>query len=137
MKKISLPLAGFALAAMATTALAFIPPEAVSSSHELAEAAEAIHDYLHDNYPSSYGAHGLETESETLHDDLHDWSMGLVPESQIASDWDAVDAAYKSFKQGIHQAHVLNKGDEELDDLFDDTKQAFKDLRFLLKKVQG
>ena len=137
MKTISFPLAGLALSALAATALAYIPPEAPSASHHLEEAAEAIHEYLHDNYPSSYGSHALEDSAVILHDDLHEWAMGNVPESQIAADWDVVVADYKNFKQTINQAKVLNEGDDELDDLFDETKEAFKDLRALLNQVEG
>ena len=75
---------------IAGTAQAHIDPSAPSASHELEEAAHEIHEYLHDNYGSSFGAHGLEDAAVVLHDDLHDWSNGNLPESFIAVDWKAI-----------------------------------------------
>jgi hypothetical protein len=37
----------------------------------------------------------------------------------------------------IHQAQVLNAGDNTLDDMFNDSKNAFKMLRFMLTNVEG
>ena len=138
MKKfISVLLAGPVLAVLAGTALAFIDPGAPSASHQMEELAVEIHDYLHDNYGSTFGAHGLEEAATTLHDTLHDWGHGSVevPESQIVEDMDALDAAWKSFKQTIRQEHILNSGDEALDIFFDMNKDAYKEIRFLLRQA--
>ena len=122
---------------LAGSALAFIPPTAPSAAHDMEEAAAAIHSYLHDaGYSSSYGSHGLEEDSTTIHNDLHDWSNGNASESLIADDMDVLDATWKTFKQTIHQAQVLNAGDDELDELYEDTKDAYKELRFQLRKVE-
>ena len=51
-------------------------------------------------------------------------------------DMEALEDAWKTFKQTIHQAHVLNSGDDELDDLFNDVKEAYQHLRFLLRKAK-
>ncbi len=96
-----------------------------------------VHFATRSNYGSSFGAHGLEEAATTLHDDLHDWGHGLVevPESQIVEDMDALDAAWKSFKKTMRQEHILNSGDEELDILFDMNKDAYKEIRFLLRQA--
>lgn len=125
------------LSLVAAPVFAAIDSDAPSKSHALEQAADAVHTHLHDFYTSSYGAHGLETEATLIHDDLHDWADGTVPESQIAADWANVDAAWKNFKQTIHQAQILNSGDDQLDSLYNDAKQAHKDLRFALRNVQS
>ena len=125
------------LGLVAVPARASIDPDAPGNSHALELAADAIHTYLHDFYSSSFGAHGLEDDAVVLHDNLHGWQNGTVTESQIAADWDAVDAAWKNFKQTINQAKVLNEGDDTLDDLFDDAKDAYKAVRYSLRNVQS
>lgn len=129
-----LPLASLAL--LASTARADIDPSAPSLSHALEEAAVAIHDYLHDGYPSSFGAHGLEGQAVILHDGLHDWSNGTLPESFIAAYWRNTRDAYRNFRQTIRSAGVLNSGDDGLDQLFSDTVDAFRDLRDALDDVE-
>ncbi len=122
---------------LAAPILASIDPGAPSASHHMEETAAALHSYLHDFYESSYGAHGLETDSDAIHGRLHDWSNGNASEAEVAADMDALDASWKNFKQTIHQAQVLNSGDDTLDDMFNDAKDAYKTLRFLLKNVEG
>ena len=114
------------------TSLAFIDPDATSASHEMGGLATDIHDYLHHMYGPSFGAHDLE-EAASL---LHDWTQDMVTESQIVEDMEALDAAWKQFRQTLHQDHLLNSDDEELDVLFDMTKHAYKELRFLLRQAK-
>jgi hypothetical protein len=118
------------------TSMAFIDPDATSASHEMEELATDIHDYLRHMYGPSFGAHDLEEAAGLLHDDLHDWTQDIVTESQIVEDMEALDAAWKQFRQTLNQEHLLNSGDEELDVLFDMNKHAYKELRFLLRQAK-
>jgi hypothetical protein len=124
----------------AQTSMAFIDPDAPSASHEMEELAVEIHDYLHhidvDGIDAPSASHHLEEKAAILHDDLHDWAHGAVSESLIVEDMEALDAAWKHFKQTLHQEHLLNSGDEELDVLFDMNKHAYKELRFLLRQAK-
>lgn len=126
------------LAGLGLITVSFIPPTAPSASHAMENAAVAIHEYLHTaGYSSSYGAHGLDVSSTALHEDLHGWQNGTVSEAQIAADFAAVEEAYKTFNVMIHTGNVLGQGDDMLDALFLDTKDAYKTLRHELNQVKG
>lgn len=105
-----------ALLALAATSYAFIFPAAVSSSHELQNAATALHDYMHETYPSSYGAHGLETESTALHATLHEWEDGNASECDVISQRGTVkDTFVDTFYQFLFNGIFV---DQEATDMF-------------------
>ena len=123
------------------TAWASIEANAPSMAHELQEASTEIHDYLHHSYPgslSSSRAHHLEEVVDTIHANLHDWAGGELPESQIASDWEEVKDAWADFKKTILATeYLVHSGDPTLDQMYTDAWNAYKDLRFALRKVRG
>ena len=128
-----LPVAGLVL--LTAAVLPSIPANAPSLSHELEEAADEIHEYLHDNYGTSYGAHELEDAAAALHDVLHEWEQGNATEAEVEVEWDTTKDEWKNFEKTIKRAKVLKRGDDELDDLYDDVKDAYKDIKKALKKV--
>jgi hypothetical protein len=121
-----------ALVCLSTVAIA-IDPGAPSASHHMEEAAEELHEYLHDNYTTSYGAHGLENAAVLCHDTLHDWSNGNATEDATQATFDALKVALNSFKDTAEGAGILDAGDDELDDLVKEAKDAFKALKTLMK----
>ncbi|MBT8136084.1 MAG: hypothetical protein KJO54_03615 [Gammaproteobacteria bacterium] len=116
--------------------LAWIDPAAPSASHHLEDAATAIHDYLHDEYSSSFGAHGMEEASDALHSILHDWSHGEATEAEVVVAKDALKEAWNNFRQTINPAGILNSGDTQLDDMYQEVKSAYKEVRWLLRKAK-
>ena len=132
----SLLMAIFAIVVFAQSSAAFIDPDAPSASHHMGELAAEIHEYLHENYGPSFGAHGIEVAAGELHDTLHDWEHGEATESDVVEAMDALDAAWKTFKQTLRQEHLLNSDDEALDVRFDMNKHAYKELRFLLGQAK-
>lgn len=98
--KLGLPT--LALVALAGTALAGIHRKAASTSHALEEAAVELHDYMHDNYTNSYGAHGMEIAADALHSAIHDYNNGNASEQdvldQVQAANDARDALRDSFR---------------------------------------
>jgi len=136
MRIASAVLALAATGAFATSAYAYIPPEAVSASHQLEQAAAAIHEHLHvSGYPSSYGSHPLEGTATALHDTLHDWSNGNASEADVAAARDAYCDAFKTFLQMILPAGVLFAGDSTLDQLFIDVLRKTLRAKILLVRA--
>ncbi len=83
MKQSKLALLGLALATLAVPALARVHKHATSTSHELEHAAAELHHYMHDAFPSSYGAHGMEVDAGTAHGVLHDFGHGEATEAEV------------------------------------------------------
>lgn len=135
MLKQALPLA--CALVFAGIARAEIEPNAPSLSHHLEELSAEMHDYTHAVYGPSFGSHGLEVASGALHDSLHDWADGNATEAEVLADWLATKAAYQSFRNTISRARILNKGDDALDQLYDDLKNAYKDVRYALRNVNN
>lgn len=115
---------------------AAIDPDAPSASHHLEEAASGIHEYLHHNYGDSYGSHALEERSSELHGVLHDWQHGEATEADVDMQMKEVKSAWNNFRQTIMPAGLLNAGDYALEELYEEVKDSYKDVRFLLRKAK-
>ena len=118
-------------------ATAEIDAGAPSASHRLEEAAGDMHAYLHHHYGSGYGSHELEEVAAEMHDALHEWDHGELGEADIVAVQGGLKAAWLNFIQTITPAGILNNGDMELEDLHQDVKTKYKELRFLLRKADG
>ena len=115
---------------------ASIDPGASSASHHFEEAAAALHEYLHDTYGASYGSHGLEERGGALHHVLHEWQHGDAMESDVVMKMEELKLEWNSFRQTIIPAQVLNMGDVSLDEHYQAVKDAYKEVRFLLRKAK-
>lgn len=113
--------------------VAYIHAPTVSSSHELEEHTVILHDYLHDNYDSTYGAHDLEEAADALHEALHLWSEGSATETQVGTELVSISQAWKEFKSQIKSSELLSS-DDALNELFKDTRGVFREVSFLLRK---
>jgi hypothetical protein len=102
----SLLLAGAALV-FGAVGYAYINPKAPSASHALEAAAVDLHDYTHQVWPSSYGAHPLEVESTELHSTLHGWQHGTASECDVSVERDDVTNAYQSMQTQFIENGVL------------------------------
>jgi hypothetical protein len=118
-------------------AVAEIDPGAPSASHRLQLAAENIHAYLHHNYQAGYGTHELEEAAAAMHDALHEWDHGELTEADIVAIQEDLKASWLNYIQTITPAGILNNGDMELETLYQDVKTKYKELRFLLRKADG
>lgn len=116
--------------------LASIDPGAPSASHHFEEAAAAIHEYLHHNYGDSYGSHGLQERGSALHHVLHEWQHGEATESDVVMTMEELKREWNSFRQTIIPAQILNMGDVSLDEHYQAVKDAYKEVRFLLRKAK-
>ena len=121
---------------LAQTVSASIDSGAPSASHHFEEAAADLHGYLHHHYPSSYGSHGLEEQGSVLHAILHDWQHGHATEADVVATMDALKLEWNTFRQTIIPAGVLNTGDVDLNDHYEATKDAYKEVRYLLRKAR-
>ena len=121
---------------LAQTVSASIESGAPSASHHFEEAAADIHEYLHDNYADSYGSHGLEAKGTALHGVLHDWQHGEATEADVVKAMDALKLEWNNFRQTINPAGVLNTGDIDLNDHYEAVKDAYKEVRYLLRKAR-
>ncbi len=117
-------------------AMAYIHPPSTGASHDLEEAAQAMHDYLHDNYASTYGAHDFEEAAHELHNALHDWSEGNANESRVATQLKNTMVAWKEFRQQIKGSRLLHT-DDTVKQLFRNTQKTYKQVRFLLQKASS
>ena len=108
---------------------------ATSASHHFEEAASAIHGYLHHKYSDGYGSHGLEHAGEELHNALHEFSHDEATEADVVMKMDALKLEWNNFRQTIIPARLLNN-DDELNELYQDVKDAYKEVRFLLRKAK-
>lgn len=115
-------------------AFAYIHPSAPSAAHELEHASAAVHGYLHDHYASTYGAHELEDATTELHHVLHEWSEGRATESQVTAHLRTTTDAWKAFRKQLRLSGLLHT-DSALKKLFNETKSAYKRVRFLLRKA--
>lgn len=115
---------------------ASIDPGAPSASHHFEEAAAAIHGYLHHNYGNSYSSHGLEAHGSALHQVLHEWQHGEATEADVVVKMEELKLDWNGFRQTIIPATLLNMGDDELDELYETVKDAYKEIRFLLRKAK-
>lgn len=115
---------------------ASIDPGAASASHHFEEAAAATHEHLHHTYGASFGSHGLEEAGDALHGMLHEWSHGEATEAEVVEAFEALKGQWNNFRQTIIPAGVLNAGDTELDELYETVKDAYKEVRFLLRKAK-
>ena len=121
---------------LAQTVAASIDSGAPSASHHFEEAAADLHEYLHANYPGSYGSHGLEEKGSVLHAVLHEWQHGEATETDVVTAKYALKLEWNNFRQTFIPAGILNTGDVELNDHYQATKNAYKELRFLLRKAR-
>ena len=87
-------LACIALSVLCAAGLAYIHPNAPASAVALETSSTAAHDYMHDNYPSSYGSHGMEDAAANLNDGLFDWEFNLATECDIEPLMIAADDAF-------------------------------------------
>lgn len=124
------------LLAFTQISFATIDPGAPSAAHHFEEAAAELHEYLHHEHSNSYGSHGLENHGDALHGTLHDWVHGDATEADVVASKEALKLEWNTFRQTIIPAGVLNNSDATLDDLYDATKNAYKELRFLLRKAK-
>lgn len=113
-----------------------IDPGTTTASHELEEAVAEIHEYLHDNYGQTFTSHGFEVSADELHGALHDYSAGSATEEDVVMKMEDVKQAWNTFRQSIIPAMVLNMGDDELDGLYAVVKDAYKEIRFLLRNTK-
>ena len=66
-----------------------------------------MHDYMHDHYPSSYGAHGLEHAAEHLHETLRCRSLFATHYHQLTALAEELD--------GVHNLNVaVREWDDEI-----------------------
>jgi len=72
-----------ALAAMALPVVAGINAKITGASHSLEDHSADLHTYMHDNYDSSMGAHGMEIEADALHSIAHDWDHGTATDAEL------------------------------------------------------
>lgn len=115
---------------------ASIDPGATSATHHFEEAAAAIHEYLHHNYGASYSSHGLEEAGSALHHVLHEWQHGEASESDVVMKMEELKLEWNGFRQTIIPSQILNMGDDSLDELYEAVKDAYKEVRFLLRKAK-
>ncbi len=127
MKLTKFGFAALALALFSLPVIADISNKAAGLSHDLEEAATALHDYMHDNYGSSYGAHGMELTSAIAHDTIHDYGNGDASEDDVEDAVDDANDAFDSMRDQFKDAKIL-KNDKG-------AKSLFKSVRKLLKKV--
>ena len=117
---------------------AYIPPQAAPASHELEQSAEALHEYMHDNYDgfaSTSASHEFEEAAVALHDMLHEWEEGNATEAQVADARDAAnDAMYEFVGAALSEWRSL-RGDRALMQLLVDAIQDWLVINFLLQLV--
>ncbi len=116
------------------TASAYIHAPAVSASHELEKQTVVLHDYLHDHYDSTFGAHELEEAAEALHEALQLWSEGSSTETQVGSALRTTSGVWRDFRRQIKPSGLLSS-DDTLKGLFRDTRSLFRKISFLLRKA--
>lgn len=112
-----------------------IPVGARGAAHELEDAADTIHGYLHDTVPDTapvHAAHELEDVAVTLHDSLHDEAACTV----IKQNFRAVHAAWKTFKRTLRTAR-LTRDDDALKAFFHDVAHAWGEVKTLLGNHRG
>ena len=115
---------------------ASIDPDAAPASHHFEEAAAAIHEHLHDQYGASYETHNLEAAGDALHGALHDFRHDDATEADVVMKMEALKLIWNDFRQSIIPAGLLHMGDDELDELYQTVKDAYKEVRYLLRKAK-
>lgn len=122
--------------AFSQTAFSSIDDGAPSAAHHFEAAAGEFHDYLHHHYDNSYGSHDLEELGSEIHHVLHEYAHGEASEEEVVAAQDELKLVWNEFLRIIHSSKVLNKDDLALDQLYQDVKEAYKELRFLLRKAK-
>lgn len=122
---------------VSNVSLAEIGEGATSSSHRLQTIVGDLHDYLHHHYTDSYGTHDLELAAGDMHHALHEWSDGNITEADVVAEQENLKVAWLNYIQSITPAGILNNGDMELEELYQNLKSTYKELRFLLRKADG
>jgi hypothetical protein len=105
MKKLAL---GATALALALPTLAMIQPKAVGASQNLADQAEALHDFMHHKYGPSYGSHGFEGASEDARDALELWELDAATECDVVATLGAVDASFADLTSQFKAAGVMS-----------------------------
>jgi len=113
----------------------FIHPSAPSAAHELEEQAHGLHEYIHANYTQSYGSHAFEDAAHELHAVLHHWSQAEATESEVAAKYTVLQDAWKDMRRQLRRARLLNGADEGLTERFEQTREAYRLVRRLLRKL--
>lgn len=115
---------------------ASIDPDAAPASHHFELAAAAIHEHLHDEYAASYESHSLEAAGDALHGALHGFIHGEATEADVVMKMEELKLNWNAFRQSLIPAGLLHMGDDELDELYQTVKDAYKEVRYLLRKAK-
>ncbi len=104
------------LFAMSTASVASVGAISGTAAGVLESVAILQHEWLHDEYGSSFGSHGLEEAATDLYAGLLDWEAGgLTTEADLFGFKVVLDNAYLSYTQSIALAGVLGQGDATAD----------------------
>jgi len=130
MKSFRIAISALALAALAVPGLAAIQKKASSTSHHLQESSVALHEYFHHNYPSSYGAHGMEEAATAAHATLHAYGNGEASEEDVLASVAACNVAFDEMEAQMVAGGVI-KGpgqDQVAKKLFDEVHKTLAKL---------